>query len=363
MKIAYIIHSLHNAGGMERILSVKASRLAEMPGYEVAIVTVSLRGRTPAFSLSPKVELIDLGLRSPSHARLTKALNAALESLKPHITMSLCGSDVYCLKDCTDGSAKAAEWHFPYEKYLCKYGRTLPGRLYARARTRALVRCAQGLDRFVVLTKADRQTWSRYVEGVEQVYNPLTFSTEQSADVSARRFVAVGRLEKEKNLPDLVRAWAIVASKHPDWSLDVYGDGGEKNRIQSLIDKLGVSESMTLRGRSVDVRSEMLHSSGIVMTSLFEGFPLVLLEAAQCGLPLVSYDCPKGPSEIVENGVNGFLVPQGDVDSIASGMIALIEDEALRKRMGNAAKRSSERFSIGEIMSEWDRIFRDISPR
>ena len=358
MRIAYCIHSLHNSGGMERVLTLKANALATLPGYEVHIIAAALHGRKPCFATAPAVQVHDLDLNEHLHPRrYARRLEALLCEIRPDITISLAGTELKALPKMQDGSVKMAEFHFSHDKFYLKYGRTL----YARWRTRRLEKAVSRLDRFVVLTHEDQADWQRALPGfpVEQIYNPLTFRSPEKAALQNKRCIAVGRLEYQKNFTDLIRAWKIVASKHPDWTLDIFGEGSERGRLEKEIAKASLEGKVVLRGRSSQIRQEMLESSCLVMSSRFEGFPMVLLEAAACGLPMVSYACPMGPAEIIQDGVNGYLAPAGDVKALAEGILSVIEHPD-RAQLGAASARTAEAFTPEIIIPQWDQLFHSI---
>lgn len=365
MKIVYLIHSLHSPGGMERVLSVKASYLAGLPGYSVHIVTASLRGRKPFFPLSDKVELIDLGTGDspfgmPAYRR---RLAAELERLRPDVCISLGGHDITALPGLRDDSVKIAEFHFPHDKFYRKYGSNPVGRLYARLRTHKFEAAAAQLQRLVVLTAKDAEAWAPRLQNVTVIGNPVAFPSDIStapAALDAKSMIAVGRLSPQKNIPAMVRAWSLVAAKHPDWSLDIFGAGPMKDGIERLVGQCGLAGKVRLMGLSTDIRSEMLSRSGIVMSSVYEGFPLALVEASSCGLPMVSFEC-SGSSEIIADGRNGFMVAQGDEKGLSDAICRLIDDAELRRAMGRTALESSSRFGIDAVMRRWTELFESLT--
>lgn len=244
-----------------------------------------------------------------------------------------------------------------------KYGTNAIGKLYASFRTRKLENAVRKLDRFVVLTKADKNDWRKVTPEVEQIYNPLPFVSDEVSHLDEKRCIAAGRLESQKNFKDLITAWKTVDARHPDWKLSVYGDGSQKESLLDQIDSMGLKGKVTLEGRTNDVREELLGSSCLVMSSRFEGFPMILLEALATGLPIVSYDCPKGPSEIVTIGANGYLAKVGDTGTLAQGICSVIANEELRKRFGAESKRRSENFSLEKTMEKWDALFKSALKR
>ncbi len=215
--------------------------------------------------------------------------------------------------------------------------------------------------RSVVLTKADKEDWEKVRPDVEQIYNPLTFVSDEVSPLTGKRCVAVGRLEAQKNFKDLIKAWKTVDGRHPDWTLSIFGKGSQENELRNLIKDSGLAGKVILEGGTSDIRKELLDSSCLVMSSRYEGFPMVLLEALTTGLPIVSYDCPKGPSEIVTIGANGYLAKVGDTGTLAQGICSVIANEDLRKRFGAESKRRSENFTLEKTMERWDRLFSSLT--
>jgi len=361
MKLVYLIHSLNLKGGMERVLTLKANYLAERLGYDVTIVTARMKGRPYGFPLSPAVKHMDLDAndRFGTQRRLyRRRLDACLKELRPDITISLAGNDIYALPRCTDGSVKMAEFHFSHDKFLLKYGSSPLGRTYARLRTRKLEKAASAMRVFVTLTKEDQAVWSKLLPNVRQIYNPLTFNPESGAKLEGKRCIAAGRLVAQKNFRDAIDAWKTVAERYPDWRLDIFGEGSQRDALTARIKENGLEGKVRLCGNSSKLQDELLSSDFLIMSSKFEGFPMILLEAAACGLPIVSYDCPCGPSEIVQDGVNGYLAPAGDVKGLADAACRMIE--APRKDFGTALRGQSGQFGIDVIMQQWDALFKSL---
>ena len=359
MRIAYCIHSLNQAGGMERVLTVKANDLAARRGHEVTIITARQKGRKIFFPLDPAVRLIDLGANDrfgPLRFRYRSRLRKHLREIKPDITISLSDGSIFALPKMDDGSVKIAEFHFSHDKYLSKYGRSAIGRLYAEFRIRKLERAAEKMAAFVVLTRADLSVWKQRVKQAVQIYNPLTFIPSGMADTDCKRVLAVGRLAPQKNFANLIEAWKAVADRHPDWTLDIFGEGKSRSFLAGKIREYELERSVRLRGNTSDIGAEMQRSGFLVMSSRFEGFPLVLAEAAAAGLPLVSYDCPCGPSEMIRDGWNGFLVPLDDTAGLAAAVCRMIESLD-RRLFGKRSAEIAAKLNIGTIMTQWEELF------
>lgn len=364
MKLAYCIHSLNVSGGMERVITTKANYLADNLKYEVHIITAHQKGRKDCFRLSDRIIRHDLNVNERMFLRkYRRRLDALLNEIHPDITVSVCGNELYALPGCTDGSVKLGEFHFSHEKFQMKYGGSMLGRAYAAFRTRRLERGIRRLDGFVVLTKADRKDWEKVRPDTIQIYNPLTFHGPAVSPLTRKRCVAAGRLEAQKNFQDLIAAWKTVTDKYPDWTLSIYGNGSLRDRLQNLINATGLTGKVILEGRTDDIHRELLDSSCLAMTSRFEGFPMIILEGLVSGLPVVSYDCPKGPAEMVSTGVNGYLVEVGDSAGIARGICSIIADKALRRRFGDESRKRSAAYNLAAIMGQWDSLFRSLVTR
>lgn len=362
MRLAYCIHSLNLSGGIERVLTTKANYLADVLGYEVHIITARQKGRKEFFPLSERIIRHDLDANDRMFLfKYRKRLDTLLGKIRPDFTVTVCDNSLYALTRCTDGSVKVGEFHFSHEKFLMKYGNNVFGRMYASLRTRRLENAVRKLDRFVVLTKADKEDWEKVRPDVEQIYNPLTFVSDEVSPLTGKRCVAVGRLEAQKNFKDLIKAWKTVDGRHPDWTLSIFGKGSQENELRNLIKDSGLAGKAILEGGTSDIRKELLDSSFLVMSSRYEGFPMVLLEALTTGLPIVSYDCPKGPSEIVTIGANGYLAKVGDTGTLAQGICSVIANEDLRRRFGAESKRRSENFTLEKTMERWDRLFSSLT--
>jgi glycosyltransferase involved in cell wall biosynthesis len=168
--------------------------------------------------------------------------------------------------------------------------------------------------------------------------------------------LAAGRLTNQKGFDLLLEAFAQVSAQHPDWQLRICGSGSDGERLRAHAARLGLAARVSLPGRVGALGDEMAAASMFVLSSRFEGFPLVLLEAMQKGLPVVSFDCPTGPREVVEDGRNGILVPPEDIDALARGMRALVEDADLRRRYGREGARTAAGYRMEVIGPRWNRL-------
>lgn len=366
MRIAYLIHSLFNAGGTEKVLTLKANYLADVCGEDVSILTAKQSDKPVFFPLSPRIRTVDLGIDIEGRRNLLaykKVLSEWLTGNPQDIVISLSGNEILILPFLNDGSRKIAELHFAYKDLFAWYGDRLDKQIIRYFRKKEMLWSASRLDAFVVLTKAERTNLQGSLKNIHQIYNPLSFNNPLKADLTSKRFIAVGRLSKEKNYDDSISAWTWIRDRHPDWQLHIYGDGPRRKHLLRMIEKEGLSKHVFLRGRSANIEKEMIDSSGIILSSDTEAFPMVLLEAAACGLPIVTYDCSPGIREIVEDGGNGFIVPAGNNKELAVKAIGIIEDETMRKRMGARSAAISEPFNLDAVMEQWVALFHQLIGR
>jgi glycosyltransferase involved in cell wall biosynthesis len=234
---------------------------------------------------------------------------------------------------------------------------------------REFVRSAiESLDVFTPLTRGDEQDYRALLAGVDTqivtIPNALTWpAAEQPPALVDKVVVAAGRLEPQKAFDRLIRAYAPLVASHPDWRLDIYGSGSSRAKLQELIDQLGVGTKITLRGYNRDLRSVLAQSSIYALSSAFEGFPMVLLEAMSVGLPMVAYDCPRGPAEVVRDGMNGRLIPDGDEPAFTAALAELMDSTQLRQRMGAESLAGAGDYAMPSIVERWQQVLAGVGVR
>lgn len=377
-KIVFCTPALYSAGGIERVVSYKASFFAEQLGYDVTIIVTEGRGRDSFFLLSDKVKVInfELGFEELWRASFIKKiflyltkqqqykrlLKAELIHIRPDFTISMLRREINFLTEISDGSKKIGELHVNRANYRNFEANDSNGfkRLFARCWMRSLVRKLKCLDQLVVLTDKSKASWPE-LSNVTVIPDPIPMPMPLSVScLHAKRVVTIGRYAYQKGYDLLLQAWAEVEKQYLDWTLDIYGMGDQTGYRQLMTD-MGVDVYRChLNGPVEDVTKVYQNSSIFVLSSRFEGFGLVLVEAMACGLPVVSFDCPAGPDEIITDGVDGILVPSGDVHVMAEKLMALMADEELRKRLGQQARRSAKRYDMKTIASQWTTLFEKV---
>lgn len=374
MTIIFCIHSLYNPGGMERVLLNKIKWLTEHPErgqFRITVVTTDQKGRPTFYPFPEDVEFIDLGINySDDNGKgffaktlgflrrrrvHRKALKAILMERRPDVTDCFYPGECSFVPGIRDGSRKVLELH-QSKLFHYQYNRKGLMGLADRWRARTDERLVRRFDRFVVLTEEDARMWGD-IPTMRVIPNAAVLENVPCAALTAKRVIAVGRLDYQKSFDRLIEAWKIVHTAAPDWRLDIFGQGEWREMLQEMIDNAGLAECCALNAPTADIAREYASSSMIVMSSHYEGFPMVLIEGMACGLPAVSFGYKCGPRDIIRDGVDGYIAEDGNVGDLARRMAEIILDGELRRRMGLAAREVTQRFALDSIMDKWLEVY------
>lgn len=378
MKIVYCTDSVCHAGGIQRITVAKANALADIEGNEVWIVVTDNKRPKPVLPISGKVHLVDLDVNYfeddwKSRLHMLKGifvkrrehkrkLQRFLNTISPDIVISTGTSEknfVPRMKVASNPSFireihsvsnyRLLVAHGWFEKLSAWAGDIIDYHYYIRKYVK-----------IVVLTDEDKQLHWKKNDKVKAIPNPLTTEHNKRSTLKNKTVITAGRLTAQKNFASLISAWKIVNKSHPDWKLEIWGEGSRRNELQQQIEDLQLRDSASLMGYTDDIISKFADASIFVCTSKFEGFGLVIIEAMSCGLPVVSYSCPCGPKDIITDGTDGFLVSIGDEQKMAERINYLIEHLDSRLKMGQAALDKSKQYSTDVITSKWMELFDNI---
>jgi glycosyltransferase involved in cell wall biosynthesis len=235
---------------------------------------------------------------------------------------------------------------------------------HRKALRNGMARSYGGLDVLVALTEEDREAYEKLLDGkvrLAVIPNTVHDIDGPPADLDSRTVLAAGRLVHQKGFDMLIEAFARVHAAQPDWKLKICGGGELVDRLVAAVAERGLDGVVELPGPCADLPGEMERASIYALSSRFEGFPLVLLEAMGKGMAVVAFDCPTGPRDIIDDHRNGVLVPPKDVEAFAAGLLELIEDDELRRRCGPAAAETAQQYTIDAVGPRWEALFRELA--
>ncbi|WP_262705133.1 MULTISPECIES: glycosyltransferase family 4 protein [Streptomyces] len=381
MHISFLIHNAYGIGGTIRTTYNLARTLGEQ--HDVEIVSVFRHRDQPIFDSGPRVRLshlVDLRKSSPSYdggdpdhgrpaqvfpvtegrykqysALTDRRIADHLRSLEADIVVGTRpGLNVHIAREARRGPVRVGQEHLTLSTHSNGLKRALRA-VYPR------------LDAVTTVTEADARTYRGQMRlpgvRVEAVPNSVPAPGLDPADGTGKWVVAAGRLAPVKRYDLLIHAFAKVSEARPDWRLRIYGGGAQHAKLRALIDRLGLYNNVFLMGPANPLDPEWAKGSIAAVTSSLESFGMTIVEAMRCGLPVVSTDCPHGPAEIIDNGVDGRLVPTGDTDAIAAALLDLINDDELRQQMGQAALKDSARFDPSRVAGRYETLFSELIGR
>jgi len=377
MKIVYIYSQLTISGGADRVLTDKANYLAEH-GYDITIITESQMGRPVVFPLSSKVKLIDIGIdfdKQYGHNILYRGilylryirmykekLKKILLEIKPDIVITLMGRSLDFITSIQDGSIKIGEAHTT-KKHLRSYHLLEEKggfhKYLAQHLRKKQIASATKLDALVLLTKQDAEDWND-VTRTYVIPNAMSYIPAKSSSLTNKQAIMVGRYNDAKGYEYITEAWETVHKRHPEWILNIYGSGEMHDDVERWIKERNLQNTMIMHEPTNHIMEKYTESSICVLSSRYEGFSLVIMEAMSCGVPCVSFDTPFGPRNIIADGEDGILVDYLNTEALADNICKVIEDDSFRKRLGTNAKKNIQRFSQDVIMQQWQDLFHSL---
>ena len=381
MRVLIMHRSFALVGGAERVITDKANFLA-YAGHQLLLVSYEQGQHPLPYELHPSVGYKDLDCRFftlskyslPFHIyhflrlrnKFGKALRSTVEDFKPDVVVL--ASDWQTLMGAVVKSVfpipVIAEFHNTYAHIMRKvessenWLRKVVTQFYYRQTISNLRKCLK----LVVLTEIDAQNWRRHFDNVCVIPNPVTQYPEVIDDIpkDVGRIIFVGRFNHEKRIDRLITAFSMFADRYPDWHVDIFGDGNEKEKLLRQIDECGLVNRVVIHEPTKAIYDEYKRSEMLVLCSEHEASPLVLVEAMACGVPCVSLDCPTGPRAIIKDGETGLLAKDGDVNDLASKIEWLIAHEAERKEMGRKARVFAASRKQDVVMGQWEELYTGI---
>jgi glycosyltransferase involved in cell wall biosynthesis len=372
MRILYVYSAWAIWGGIERVLIDKMNYLADTEGYEIYTLTYDQGTNPIPFPLSSKVIYRDLNVRLYHHYRyhglkkyyykyklqklLVKRLQSEILEIMPDVIVCPRVDLLSYILKAKGRIPLVYESHSSY-KWIAMEKKGLVWFF----RQHYYNRLVKKVQMVVSLTEGDALEWRKITNHVSVIPNVVKLNySGQYSNCQSKSVIFVGRLSLQKDVHSLLRIWSIVHKRFPEWQLHIYGDRGEET--ESIVHALEqISENIYLHEPTSQIFDKYLDSSMILSTSLYEPFGLVLPEAMSCGLPVVAFDCPYGPSEIITDGVDGFLIRNRDLQEFAQKVCLLIENQEMRLQMGRAGIQSARRYEASQILPMWKTLFRQLS--
>lgn len=378
MKVIFLFRSLAIMGGVEKVIIEKMNVFAEHLNYNVTIITYEQGNHKIPFTLSPKVNYIDLNcvfyklyqnnilkrtfkflyLKS----KFRKKINRIINDVKPDILMCTTYSllDVSTVIKNKTVPIKIIESHSEKDAILKRKDNNLLYSTYALFSNYLLIEKIKKSSIFITLTHEDFSKWSEIQNKIVIPNMLYSIPNKVKTESSFKKVLSLGRLEEQKGYDMLIKAWIPISKKHPDWRLEIFGSGSKKDYLNNLIDELDLNKYIKIKDPINNVYNELQNSDLYVLSSRWEGFGMVLIEAMISGVPPVSFACPCGPKDIIKDGEDGLLVENGNIEQLTEKICYLIENEDVRKEMGKKARINVERFKVENIAKQWDDLFKDL---
>lgn len=363
MTLLYITNEICGSGGLERVLSIKASYLADVMGYDVHIITLNQNNKPLFYKFSDKLIYHDIKVKGNIIKYLKsyrKGIKSILKKINPDI-----------VSVCDDGfkgfyTPLIIGKHYPmvYERHASinifknKDRLSFIQNLKFKLLNKLMLLGARHYDAFVVLTKGNLKEWN--LKNLHVIPNPLSFYPENQSSLKNKKVITVGNHGFQKGYDRLLKSWKQINNKYPDWQLEVFGKIDPDKKHIKLAETLGISDSVSFFNPVKNIHDKYNEASIYAMSSRSEGFGMVLIEAMAYGLPCVSFDCPNGPKDIITNKRDGFLIENGDIDTFSLKIGALIEDEKLRQQMGRNGRSRASNYLPKVIVPKWDWLFKKL---
>lgn len=377
MKIVYFLKAFADKAGTERIFSDKMNYLARNCGYDITFITYEQSNHPMAFPLDKSISVIDLNVRFLAIYKLTpiircfaklrklillkSKLNKALTQINPdYIIITTYDFDKFCC-------ILSLPYRFVIESHIC-----MSSVIQESRQKNVISKCiAKWFDKInlrnlnkayclVSLTNKDKKEWEKNTNiPIFMIPNFVTYFPEKIIPYSERqnRIICVGRLTMQKGFDYLIDAWSLISNNYPEWKIDIFGHGELEEDLNKMIMYNNLESSIIIHKPTERIYEEYEHSTIFILSSRYEGFAIVLLEAMSCGVPCISFDCPNGPSDIISQGENGILVPYADINKLAESIEWMIEHNQDRQKMSENARNTAHSYTQDLIMPQWISLF------
>lgn len=347
-KIAFVVENISNKAGIERAVVNTANALIRMIEYDVYIISIHTADDTePSYIIDGRIKVMNLNIPKESRYVWYVKLVKKLQTVSRVNAIDYMVGTTHGINSCLIFIRKYVKIigceHFNYDacSTIMKISKYMTYPL---------------LNALVLLTREDAERYF-YVKKRYVIPNMLSFQTEESATFQHKRIISVGRLSRQKGFDYLIQVAIKLKDAIPEWKIDIIGDGIERETLLKCVKENNLENFVQIKFSTDNIMQELLESSIYVMTSRFEGLPMVLIEAQECGLPIVSFDCKEGPRQIIENNKSGYLVKTGDIDSFANNVIDIAKNREKWASFSKRGRENAANYTEGRIIKLWRELF------
>lgn len=358
-KICFFSGDITRSGGTERVSTVIANQLVKNKKFDICFLSLWENNDKLFYTLNDKIERYTLFEKVTSGKRILTYVHRLRKFVKGNnidVLIDIDGIlDLYSIPALRGAKCKLISW----EQFNYYYNPDGPYRKITRKWA------AKKADAIVVLTDEDKQNYKKEVRikgKIIRIYNPMESFEDNNVgyNLDSKLIISAGRLTAQKGFDMLVDVADIVLKRNPDWKWIVCGEGEERKALEEKIKKCGLEQKLILQGNVNNIEDYYRKSAMFVLTSRAEGFGLVLTEAKKEGLPCVSFRCPAGPSEIILDDINGYLLDCFDIEQMAEKINQLIENQDIRKKFSDNSMVGTEKFNIDKISEQWVELIEQI---
>lgn len=359
LRLIYITTNLDNSGGVSKLLSVKLNYLVQTYNYDIHVINTNSSSSSFFYHFDDRINIYSLKqnkFNSLNFLTYKNKLKRALKNIdEPDIIIN-----------CDNGLKGALlpfliniKEHLIFESHNSK--NTTGATILAKSKIKLqnfLFSLSLKKYKWVIVYKHAKYDWKS--KNIKVISNPLGFKQpEAGSSLRNKVVIAVGRISYQKGYENLLKIWKIVVDKHPDWILNIYGEGNINN-LKKLALELDITNKVQYFEPVTNIKNVYLNASMLLNTSRYEPFGIALIEAMACGLPVIAFNNTLGPKSYIVNNENGFLINQGDLLDYANKIMILINDKKEIKRISNNAKDSVAHFDLDIIMKQWHKLFQSI---
>ncbi|WP_445381951.1 glycosyltransferase family 4 protein [Robiginitalea sp. IMCC43444] len=363
-KLLYITNSIDGAGGLERVLSIKASYLAENNDYEVHIVSLFGNNSKTFYTFSPRIKLHKLNVSNfklLTYISYFIQIRSFVSNLSPDL-ISVCDDGIkgfFVPKLLKSKFPIIYERHASIKLHQNEEKPNFFKKVWLNFFYRLMRRLGKDFDYFIVLTKGNLREWPG-LNNLRVIPNPLPFNSAILSNHNNKTVICVANHGYQKGIDRLLKIWKIVSTQHDEWKLHIYGKKDQGEKFVEMAKALKIATSVCFYDPVRDIAAKYQESSIYALTSRSEGFGMVLIEAMNHGVPCIAFDCPSGPRDIILSNHDGYLVPDGDIKLFAESLLYLMSNKEIREIIGEKAHQSSKKYLPENICEMWDTLFRSL---